>query len=192
VSFRARARACVCVCVVMAVAMGEGVVSSPLAVAPTVTGEITRISQSSTVLHELGTRDFLVPIVAVCVLLPAAVAARRIESLRFVSMAALIVSFLFVVFMVVVATQHSPSAPRSFWVAAPRNALDFLDALAIVSFAFTCHFNVVPLLHALPRPENQFPIVIRASTAASAVVYWLVRCPRSAALSPRIETGTWL
>ena len=43
-----------------------------------------------------------------------------------------------------------------------------------MSFSFTCHFNVVPLLHALPRPAAQFPTVIRASTAVSAVVYWTV------------------
>ena len=62
----------------------------------------------------------VVPLVAVCLLLPAAVAARRIESLRFVSMAALIVSLVFLGFMVVVAA-HAPA------VRCARRFVAFMD-----------------------------------------------------------------
>jgi amino acid permease len=121
----------------------------------------------------LAQRTVLLLVATVVVLLPPSVMVRRIETLQFVSMAALGVCVLFVGFMAVVATE-SPAVPSAFWASRPASVLGFLNSLSIISFSFTCHFNVVPLMHALARPEKDFPTVVRASTFTSAVVYWVV------------------
>lgn len=137
-----------------------------------VPGEIAATNPSG-VPAVLARRDVLILVSTALLVLPPTVLVRRIETLRFVSMAALMVCLGFVGFMVVVATE-SPRVPATFWSGEPAGVLQLLDALSIVSFSFTCHFNVVPLMHALAHPKRDFPGVIRASTFTSAGAYWVV------------------
>lgn len=113
-------------------------------------------------------------LVAALALVPATVWLKHLDSLRYLSLFALAICVAFVIFMIqVLAEAEHVKADKGFWLGPPSGALDFLNGLSAVSFAFTCHFNAIPVLNDL-ADKRYFDPITRISAGVSGSTYLLV------------------
>ena len=115
-------------------------------------------------------RSVLVLLLAVP-LLPVMVSITRIERLQSLSLAALVLDLLFVGFIVVQFGKHGAEAGSGhYWTDGPSSAVGMLNAIAIISLSFTCHFNIIPIWVGLKQPKA-ITAVITWSTVANTFLY---------------------
>jgi amino acid permease len=119
----------------------------------------------------LASRANCVIVITLVLLLPM-LTLKNLDSLRFLSACSIVLCLFFVGIVVVSAADvHGP--PPVVHVGSETTFVGFLQALSVITLAFTCHYNVLPIRTESCRPTD-IRAIVNVSTAAVSVLYCVV------------------